>query len=471
MGMLSGFPHFEIEFDKEGAPADPAQVKALKAALKPGDPTDLIVISHGWNNHMGEARELYAGFFASFRKRADAGLPGIEGRKFAVMAVLWPSKKFADHELIPSGAAGLGGGVPDKAILEQLQELKGFFGGKNADADLEKAKALVPKLENSPAARKEFAELIRSAASSDPEAAEGIEGAEDASQDFFKLDGAEVMNRLAKPVPLRLPGPAAHGPGGRGPGGAAGLGGAAAGPAGGPGTGGPGAGQGGAAGIGSFFSGIKAAALNVLNFTTYYQMKARAGHVGTRGLAPLLREIKSLHAPLKLHLVGHSFGGRLVTVTASALDKNATSPKAVAIDSLSLLQAAFSHYGFADKWDGSHPGAFRNVLASKQVKGPILATCTANDKAVGLAYPLASLLAGQVAAGVGDKNDKYGGMGRNGAQRTPEAVSLKLLAVGKPYEFTAGKIHNLLADEFVKNHSDIGGEEVAYAVLAAISRT
>ena len=413
MGMLSGFPYFEIEFDKEGAPADPKQAEALKAALKPGDPTDLIVISHGWNNHMGEARELYAAFFASFRKRLDAGLPGTQGRKFAVMAVLWPSKKFADQELIPSGAAGLGGGVPDKAILEQLRELKGFFGGESADADLEKAKALVPKLENSPAARKEFAELIRSAVSSDSEAAKGKEGAEDASLDFFKLDGAEVMNRLAKPVPLTLPGP------GQRPMGAAGV----SGPAGGPGNGGPGAGHGGAAGIGSFFSGIKAAALNVLNFTTYYQMKARAGHVGMRGLAPLLRDIKSLHVPLKLHLVGHSFGGRLVTSAASALDKSAASPKAVAIETLSLLQAAFSHYGFAEKWDGSHPGAFRNVLASKQVKGPILATCTANDKAVGLAYPMASLLAGQVAAGVGDKNDKYGGMGRNGAQRTPEAVS------------------------------------------------
>jgi hypothetical protein len=467
MGMLSGFPYFEIEFDKEGAPADPAQIKALKAALKPGEPTDLVVISHGWNNHMGEARELYAKFFASFRKRLDAGVPGIQGRKFAVMAVLWPSKKFADHELIPSGAAGLGGGVSDKAILEQLQELKGFFGGKSADADLEKAKALVPKLENSPAARKEFAELIRSAVSSDSEAAKGKEGAEDASLDFFKLDGAEVMNRLAKPVPLTLPGPGQHMVGAAG----VGMGGAAGGPAGGPGTGGPGSGHGGAAGIGSFFSGIKAAALNVLNFTTYYQMKARAGTVGTRGLAPIIRDIKSLHAPLKLHFVGHSFGGRLMAATASALDKSAASPQAVTIETLSLLQAAFSHYGFSDKWDGSHPGAFRNVLASKQVKGPILATCTANDKAVGLAYPMASLLAGQVAAGVGDKNDKFGGIGRNGAQLTPESVSLKLLAVGKPYEFTAGKIHNLLADEFVKNHSDIGGEEVAYAVLAAISRT
>lgn len=460
MGALSGFPYFEIEFDKDGAASDPAQSKALKAALQPGDTTDLIVISHGWNNDMAEARRLYEKFFASFRKRVDAGMPGIAGRKFAVAAVLWPSKKFADQELIPSGAAGLGAGVPDKAILEQLNALQGFFGGKNADASLQKAKALVPKLENSPAARKEFAELIRSAVDSgEADAATGKEGAEDASRDFFKLDGGEVMNRLGKPVPLSTTGHT-HGAAGVSHGGAAA----------GPGMGGPGMGHGGAAGIGSFFAGVKAAALNVLNFTTYYQMKARAGAVGSKGLAPLLREIKNLHAPLKLHFVGHSFGCRLLTSTTSSLDKSGAD-KAVPIESLSLLQAAFSHYGFSDKWDGAHAGAFRNVLADKQVRGPIIATCTANDKAVGLAYPLASLLGGQVAAGIGDKNDKFGGLGRNGAQLTPEAVNAKLLAVGKPYEFIAGKFHNLLADDYVKSHSDICGEEVAYAVLAAISRT
>jgi hypothetical protein len=466
MGALSGFPYFEIEFDKEGAASDPAQSKALKAALQQGGATDLIVVSHGWNNDMAQARELYEMFFASLRKRVDAGMPGIAGRKFAVAAVLWPSKKFADQDLIPSGAAGLGGGVPDKAILEQLNALQGFFGGKDADAGLKLAKALVPKLENSPAARKEFAELIRSLVDSGAAgAAAGREGVEDASRDFFKLDGGEVMNRLGKPVPLTVTGPAQGAAG-------ASRGGAAAG----PGMRGPGMGHGaaagslGAAGIGSFFTGVKAAALNVLNFTTYYQMKARAGAVGSKGVAPLLRGIKNLHAPLKLHFVGHSFGCRLLTSAASTLDKSGAD-KAVPIDSLSLLQAAFSHYGFSEKWDGAHSGAFRNVLANKQVRGPIIATCTANDKAVGLAYPLASLLGGQVAAGIGDKNDKYGGLGRNGAQLTAEAVNGKLLAVGKPYEFNAGKFHNLLADEYVKNHSDICGEEVAYAVLAAISRT
>jgi hypothetical protein len=268
------------------------------------------------------------------------------------------------------------------------------------------------------------------------------------------------MQRLSKPITLPAPS-GSHG-------GAAGLGG----PAAGPGMGGPhGPGAGGAAGIGSFFAGIKAAAMNVLNLSTYYQMKARAGTVGAHGLAPLIREIKNVHAPLKLHFAGHSFGCRLLTNAALTLDKNELDPKAVPIDSLSLLQAAFSHYGFAQKWDGSHDGAFRQVLLDHQVRGPIIATCTVNDKAVGLAYPAASLLAGQVAAGIGDKNDKYGGMGRNGAQKTPEAVDGKLLPVGSAYEFQAGKIHNLLADAYVHGHSDITGEEVAYAVLAAISRT
>ena len=36
---------------------------------------------------------------------------GIDARKFAVLGVLWPSKKFAEEELIPSGAAAAGSPV------------------------------------------------------------------------------------------------------------------------------------------------------------------------------------------------------------------------------------------------------------------------------------------------------------------------------------------------------------------------
>lgn len=441
---LAGFPYFEVEFNKEGEVHDPAQVKAVKAALKPGEPTDLLVISHGWNNDMAEARDLYKDFLTSFRKHLDGGFPGMQTRKFAVMAVLWPSKKFAEKEYIPSGAAGTSA-LPDKAVIEELEGLKGVFGKTKAkaaaaDAALDKAKALVPKLENSPAARKEFADLLRGLVSKDALPND----AADAAPDFFKLDGEDLMKRLEKPAPVSAPSLAGAGK-------AAGVGGAAAG----PGGGGLSHGTGGAAGIGSFFSGIKSAALKLLNLTTYYQMKNRAGVVGVKGLSPILRSIRGQFSNIRIHAIGHSFGGRLITSASHALGKSDLNPSASHIDSLSLLQAAFSHYGFAEKWDGKGNGAFRAVLTDKLVKGPIILTCTSNDKAVGLAYPLASLTAGQVAAGLGDKNDKYGGIGRNGAQKTPEAIDGKLLPVGKAYELQNGRIHNLLADAYVKGHSDI----------------
>ena len=41
---------------------------------------------------------------------------------------------------------------------------------------------------------------------------------------------------------------------------------------------------GGAAGLKELLSGFKAAAMNVLNFTTYFEMKARAGTVGKKGV-------------------------------------------------------------------------------------------------------------------------------------------------------------------------------------------
>ena len=73
-----------------------------------------------------------------------------------------------------------------------------------------------------------------------------------------------------------------------------------------------------------------------------------------------------------------------------------------------------------------------------------------------------------MAAALGDENDPYGGMGRNGAQRTPEAVgnATALGAVGTSYTFSPGKIHNLLADEIIHDHSDVRSIQVAYAVLS-----
>jgi pimeloyl-ACP methyl ester carboxylesterase len=175
---------------------------------------------------------------------------------------------------------------------------------------------------------------------------------------------------------------------------------------------------GGAAGLGQVFSGVKSAALNLLNFTTYYQMKERAGLVGSSGVNAVMRQIRAKFPGLKVHLIGHSFGGRLVTAAA---DGPANQPP-VKPNSMTLLQAAFSHNGFAEKFDQSHDGFFRKVVTDGKVSGPIVITYTKNDNAVGLMYPLASLIAGRTRVRW-RRHDPYGGIGRNGAQKTPEAVN------------------------------------------------
>jgi hypothetical protein len=189
-------------------------------------------------------------------------------------------------------------------------------------------------------------------------------------------------------------------------------------------------------------------------------MKRRASLVAQTGLAPVLAEV--VRPGQRLHLIGHSFGARLVTATAAA-------PLCPAVTSISLLQGAFSHYAFAKDWQPGSDGAFRAAIAPGHLLGPMIVTHTRNDHAVGLAYALASRLARQTASGIGDADSPYGGLGSNGALRTPEAIAGELLPAAATYRFLAGRIHNLLADDYIKGHSDITGIEVANAVLSAIT--
>ncbi len=440
MENIAEFPFTAVEFTKKGAVSDESQVRAALEMLDSERPSDVLVLSHGWNNDMAEARGLYADLLGRFRASLRAGrVPGAD-RRYAVIGVLWPSKKFAEKDLIPSGAAALGSAVTDAVLREQLDDLKDVFTAEHADATLEEAKQLVPALENSREARRKFADLIRSLV---PESAADDE---DATTIFFAQPGDELMARLSKPVMPRAPSPGRTG-------GAARVGSPQP--------------LGGAAGVAQLVAGVKAGARNLLNFTTYYQMKERAGVVGTAGLYPLLRRITSEHPDIRLHLIGHSFGARLVTAAATGPDGQPP----VEVGTVSLLQAAYSHYGLAEHYEGDKNGLFRRMLTEGKVQGPVLITHSVNDKAVGLAYPLASLVAGQVGAGLGDKNDRFGGLGRNGAQRTPEAVDGPLLKDASAYRFAARQVYNMNGDKVIMNHGDICRDEVADAVLTAIAAT
>src|SRR5262249_4820962 len=109
MADIAGFPYYRVEFNKKATPADPAQVEAVLDAVEPAAGlTDLLVVSHGWNNDMADAQSLYEALFQRFRDALDIRLvPGVADHKFAVLGVFWPSKKFAEEELIPGGAASI----------------------------------------------------------------------------------------------------------------------------------------------------------------------------------------------------------------------------------------------------------------------------------------------------------------------------------------------------------------------------
>jgi len=169
---------------------------------------------------------------------------------------------------------------------------------------------------------------------------------------------------------------------------------------------------------------------------------------------------------VRIHLVGHSFGCRVVTAAATG---QATKPNGF-VDSMTLLQAAFSHYAFSGKFDDSNkPGFFRNLITESRVAGPILITHTRADKAVGLAYAIASRVAGQIAADMGDQNDPFGGLGSNGAQKTTEAKNANLPKAGTAFaaQPAKGSITNLLADGLISSHGDVRSPSAAHAVLSA----
>lgn len=452
MTELSGFPYCEVQITKNAEIHDPAELDALLAhvAGEPA-PTDLVVISHGWNNDMARARELYRDFFANLRELPDGpdGDP-LATRRLSVLGILWPSKKFADSELIPGGAAAFGDDVSEGEIEQQLDELMGGFDAADADERLARARELVIDLEDSPAARREFVENLRGlihdeAVSDDGELPE-------VGNDFLALPGDELLDRLGTPSHDEQAADIASG------GGAAVLGL--------EGEGGDAAGA--AAGLRDLATGVKAGARNFLNLLTYYKMKERAGTIGHTAVHDLLRRLREVHPDLKLHLVGHSFGGRLVTASAAGREGQ----PAVPLDSMTLLQAAFSHHGLAENWDGEgHDGLFRRVLSEHRIRGPVLITHTANDTAVGRHYPLASRIARQAASALGGPDDKYGGIGRNGALRTPEARFEELLDLRAAYAFSAGAVHNLKADRFISDHSDVTNTHTAHAVREAIVAT
>ncbi|MEJ8644975.1 serine-threonine protein kinase [Streptomyces sp. MS1.HAVA.3] len=379
-GLRTGFgagigagPYAELTFDSQGD-VD----RATQGTVARMEATDLLVFAHGWNSDRSTATRLYDRFFAPF-----AGLVG-SGVRLGYVGVVWPAMRFSDEpipDFDPPGAlADPGFGTALDPLTRQA--LGHFWPGRRAELD--RLAELLEERPESEAAFVEFGALVRELAGVDavPTAAAPAVPA------IFADDVLEVCRVLARAL-VEAGAPAA---GHDEPGLA----------------------------VGGGLRGLWGGAKELLRQATYYKMKKRAGLVGERGLGPVLAELAAARPALRFHLIGHSFGARVVSFSLRAAPVGARYLKSV-----TLLQGAFSHYAFADRLphDKGRGGALRGL--QHRVDGPVVACHSPHDSALRVFYPLASRMAGD-SAGLLGLDERWGAIGHDGVQAVPGAPRLSL---------------------------------------------
>ncbi|MFB7396700.1 serine-threonine protein kinase [Streptomyces sp. NPDC056191] len=382
----------------------PAGQPAALAALARQGLTDLVVFAHGWNSAPAGATRLCSDFFEPF-----PGLlaPGVEA---GYAGVIWPSMMFTG-EPVPDYRA-LVTVLPEKEpVLDRLTELLA-----TAPAD--------------EAAFAEFGALLRELTdvTVDGDGRAGAAGPREPVPAFLVTDPLEVCALFTEALEADA-----------------------------------GAAEGFRAGLGRYWKGAR----EVLRQATYYVMKKRAGRVGESGLGPLLGEVARAAPRVRVHLVGHSMGARLVAYALKGLPSGARP-----VASVTLLQGAFSHYAFAARLphDPGRAGALRDL--QNRVRGPVVACYSRHDTALGVFYPLACRLAGDSAsltraAGLlGSDDPRWAAIGHDGVQAVPGTAVRPLAAVLRDGVPASGCVSVDTAD-VVRSHSDICRAELARVVVSA----
>lgn len=432
MADIGVHPYWELVFDAEGSPA-PGQPARLAAGAAAAGLTDLVLFAHGWNNDATAATRLYRRFFTPFPALlVSAG----SAARVGYAGVFWPSLRFGDEpvpEFNPATARQAAAAAAAAGL--DRQTLGGLLAQFPDDAaELRAIAALLRSRPGSPAALAEFAERVRRFAGGlDTTAVWDAVPAGPARPAMLTGDPQEVCERFA--AALREAGALAE------------------------------------AVLGDPFALLWAGAREVLRQAAYYRMKHRAGIIGEAGLGPVLRALAEAAPGLRLHLVGHSFGGRLVSFALRALPSE---PGPVA--SVTLFEGAFSQYAFAGSVPHApgHRGALDGLY--RRIAGPLVACHSRHDTALGVFYPLASRLSGDDRSLLGAFEDHWGAVGYRGVQGVADAERLTLAqtAPRSGIPFPAAGCVSVDADQVVRRgfppvgaHSDICHAELARVVLRA----
>jgi len=415
-----GIEYALIHFDDRGRertddPEGGVFSRALLEKARSEKPSHVFLFSHGWKGDIPSAIDQYNRWIgAMWRLEADRQALGPDFRPLFI-GLHWPSQPWGE-ETISAQSFGTAGAAIAGVLLEKAVEH--FGGGSAVRAPLE---VIFQAFEQNPAARilpddviAAYSELARAVGFS---AGDGTSGAPD--EDGAPLDpqAAVRAERLAS--------------------------------------------------VGESFGtsgSIRSGILSGLRQVSFWLMKHRARTVGEQGMHTFVNDLQRA-CDANIHLMGHSFGCIVVSSILGGPGGNGVLTRPV--NSAVLVQGAMSLWSYAeDIPESDKPGYFRQILAKRTVSGPILTTQSVNDKAIGIAFPAAVGLIGEVDFAA--KLPKFGGIGAWGIQGTPNVEPKDMLDERGEYHFEPGRIYNLNGSRFIADHSAIDGPQVAHMLWQAV---
>ncbi|TPQ22492.1 hypothetical protein [Streptomyces sporangiiformans] len=389
---------FILRYGANGQLLSPQTAEILRNSLV--DSSDVFIFSHGWNNTFSTALERYRGFILGYQEqRRKFGIRAAAGYRPTLVGVVWPSTSY----VMPWEMGPKISGAPDASSAEVNldEELLRFV----TDAVDPETGGRLSRLIDGRAAldrgeARQAAQITLNVlwSETDPDAGTAPPETEEFLTTWAQLDGRDTPSRIGVDNFGTVRAPNAQS-------------------------------EAGVAGGYSFDP------RGLLRAATVWKMKNRAGVVGVTGVGPLIQHILR-HSGARLHLIGHSFGARVVL---AALASQAPSRPA---HSMLLLQAAVNRWCFAQDVAGTgRSGGYRPVL--ERVEKPVLTTFSSYDGPLTHFFHLALRgrhLGEPSTAAVGDPH-LYGALGGFGPAGLGDLSSTEPAAIpgAQGYDFDGGR--------------------------------
>jgi pimeloyl-ACP methyl ester carboxylesterase len=450
VGPQTQAPWYVIPFDDRGRCTAPLTRKHLIDTAKQGDFTDIYLFSHGWNNDWRDAvgddpsgiasGGGYRGFIERYAKlRHDHNLAYARPYKPLLIGIFWPSAWLVlPWETAPQMAAE-DPELADTAVAQERRALEEIAKLLDED-DVEAFYGYAQQEKLSEAEARELARIMlpiyNHASGTGPGDAPAVEGAVAPEQ---IVDLWRKIGQREKPLDTGTAGGRLRGTGAT--------------PR--------------IAGVLDSFD-----PRMIVRGASVWTMKDRAGSVGALGVADLLSDLLAASATARAHLIGHSFGCR---VLLSAICAPAALPRK--IDSALLIQPAVSHLCFAESVPGSgKPGGYRTAL--QRIEQPILLTFSKEDQPLHDFFHLALIRSSDLGeaqiAGDDEPPNAYAALGGYGPRGylAGECEIIPIKSVGDSYDLGANapRIYALNGAGVIHGHSDFNKDATWWVLYSQVAR-